>query len=49
MAFEMLDEIVERYESGEDVEISVTASFLCKQSDGLEADILINGKKAEVE
>ncbi len=47
IACEMLDELVERYESGEDVDVPVNAAFLCKQADGLEAEILINGKSAE--
>lgn len=47
MACEILDELVERYEAGEDVDVPVTASFLCKQADGLEAEVLINGKPAE--
>jgi len=47
MALELLDDVVARYEAGEDVEVPVTASFLCKQSDGLEAEVLINGKSAE--
>lgn len=46
MAIELLEDVVNRYESGEDVEIPVTATFLCKQADGLEADVLINGKSA---
>ena len=47
MACEILDDLVKRYEDGEDVEVPVTATFLCKQSDGLEAEILVNGKPAE--
>ena len=47
MACEILDDLVERYEAGEDVDVPVTASFLCKQADGLEAEVLINGKPAE--
>ncbi len=46
MAIEMLDDIVARYEAGEDVDIPVNATFLCKNSEGLEAEILINGKSA---
>lgn len=47
MAIEILDELVARYETGEDVEVPVTATFLCKQSDGLESEVLVNGKTAD--
>lgn len=42
MAVELLDDFIARYESGEDIEIPVTATFLCKRSDGLESKILVN-------
>lgn len=47
IAIEMLDELVARYEAGEEVEVPVSATFLCKQSDGLESEVLVNGKTAD--
>ena len=46
MAFEILNDLVERYEFGEDVEVPVTAQFRCKSGDGDHAEVLINGKPA---
>ncbi len=34
MAFEILDELVKRYEAGEDVDVEVTCKFECKDSRG---------------
>lgn len=39
MALEVLDDLIKRYENGENVDIPVNAAFLCKQSDGLHANI----------
>ena len=47
IAFEILEDLVKRYEAGEDVEVPVTANFLCKDSEGYGSEILVNGKTAD--
>jgi len=46
MLFEMLDDCVAQYEAGIDIEIPVSNHLKCKRGDGLDEEILVNGKSA---